>query len=131
LRRTAQRAQAAVTMNLQQGMPSTWDRDLYPIMHCYGFYCERKSLRLFCMLHCHGCADCKKHAKTMHKLNMSMGAAFFLNILMFCVNPNFGSFSAMLVLSLSAMLGLIRMFRETNKMLAWIDKRPIRDEGAI
>lgn len=122
LGRAKSKAAAAVNMS-----SPAWET--YSPIHCYGFYGQRKCLRLYCMLHCFSCAECKAHSKKMNRLNIMMAISFFCNALSFCFRPGFISFSAGLSVVVAASMGIARMFVETNKMLAWIDKQSKKEKA--
>ena len=123
IQRASQKATASVNMPAQ----SWFEQDYTPIS-CYGYFCERKSLRLWCLLHCCGRKECKAQTKKIQRSNILMCVLLAVNVATFCWTPNFANGSAALVIIGSAIFSLIRMFKETKKTLAWIDRKP-KEEG--
>ena len=106
------------------------DRDM--LMYCYGYYCERKKLRLYCMFKCPHREACQKSRKKLTRLMLFQLFGFSVNLIPACLAPGLntiGNLIACLMIAGIIIFAFVQMFKETNQMLAAIDKLPISEDS--
>ena len=106
--------------------------------YCYGYYCQRKKLSLFCMFKCAWNKDCKKSRRTFNRGMIWMIFSFIINMGSFILArlyadglPAIAIVSGGCCVFIAGLFfyELFRMIWDTNRMLKDIDKLPVIQEG--
>jgi hypothetical protein len=93
-------------------------------VHCYGYYCERKKLSIFCMFKCDYKDECMKSHKKLVYLSLFQFVSYIPNLLIVTVAPGLHTIvNAIACLSVIAvfLFETTLVYKATNKTLRALD----------